>query len=90
MRRRENSFLIRTLENESNAERYFCGDSAAVLEANTGYWLFSIADRGDFTKLYSEIGRDIGTFYVNSMRLYPGDKGYLPGADGARVRAVRA
>lgn len=66
MRRRENSFLIRTLENESNAERYFCGDSAAVLEANTGYWLFSIADRGDFTKLYSEIGRDIGTFYVNS------------------------
>ena len=31
MRRRENSFLIRTLENESNAERYFCGDSAAVL-----------------------------------------------------------
>ena len=66
MRRRENSFLIRTLENESNAERYFCGDSAAVLEANTGYLLFSIADRGDFTKLYSEIGRDIGTFYVNS------------------------
>ena len=66
MRRRENSFLIRTLENESNAERYFCGDSAAVLEANTGYWLFSIADRGDFTKLYNEIGRDIGTFYVNS------------------------
>ena len=66
MRRRENSFLIRTLENESNAERYFCGDSAAVLETNTGYWLFSIADRGDFTKLYSEIGRDIGTFYVNS------------------------
>lgn len=66
MRRRENSFLIRTLENESNAERYFCGDSAAVLEENTGYWLFSIADRGDFTKLYSEIGRDIGTFYVNS------------------------
>ena len=90
MRRRENSFLIRTLENESNAERYFCGDSAAVLEANTGYWLFSIADRGDFTKLYSEIGRDIRHVLRKQLRLYPGDKGYLPGADGARVRAVRA
>lgn len=69
-RRRENSFLIRTLENDNNAESYFYNDSAAVLEKNTGYWLFSLADRGDFKNLYGQINREIGTFYVNSCAYY--------------------
>lgn len=65
-RRRENSFLIHTLENDSNAEVFFSGESAAVYQKETGFWLFSIARRGDFHKLYHMLDREIGTFYVNT------------------------
>lgn len=67
-RRKQNSFLIHTLENDSGAECYFSGDSAAVLERNTGYWLFSLNSQGDFTSLLRKIDREIGTIYVNGCR----------------------
>lgn len=67
-RRKKNSFLIHTLENDSGAECYFSGDSAAVLERNTGYWLFSLDGPGDFTNLLRKIDREIGTIYVNGCR----------------------
>lgn len=63
--RKKNSFLIHTLENDSGAECYFSGNSAAVLERNTGFWLFSLDKKGDFTELYRQIDRELGTFYVN-------------------------
>lgn len=61
----KNAFLIHTLENDSDAPCYLEGDSVAVQERNTGYWLFSLAQQGDFTDLCGALGERLGTFYVN-------------------------
>lgn len=41
------------------------GESVAIREQNTGYWLFSLARQGDFSALCGDIGQPLGTFYVN-------------------------
>lgn len=63
--RMKNSFLIHTLENDENAPCYFSGNSVAMMEKNTGYWLFSLDKQGDFADLLGQIGEIPATFYVN-------------------------
>lgn len=68
--RMKNSFLIHTLETEEAPEFHFSGNSAAVREKNTGFWLFSLDKKGDFTELYNKIEGELGTFYVNSSEYF--------------------
>lgn len=76
----KNSFLIHTLENDSSAEFYFSGNSAAVLERTTGFWLFSLEHRGDFTELCRQIDRELGTFYVNRSDMFDEIRSNVRGA----------
>lgn len=55
------------------------GNSAAVLERNTGYWLLSLTREGDFSALCGEIGA-LGTFYVNCCRFRDEISAQLKGA----------
>lgn len=63
--RMKNSFLIHTLEKDENACCYFSGNSIAVKEKNTGYWLFGLDKKGDFADLCRQMNEQPATFYVN-------------------------
>lgn len=78
--RMRNSFLIHTLETTEEPEFLFSGNSAAVREKNTGYWLFSLDKSGDFTELYNIIKGELGTFYVNGSEYFEEVQGSVKNA----------
>ena len=45
-------------------------NSVAIHQKESGFWLFSIEDRGDFAKLYKMINKPLSTFYVNDSAYF--------------------
>ena len=65
-----NSFLINSLESLDVDECVLYNNSVALHQAESGFWLFSIEDRGDFRQLFKQLQRPLGTFYVNDCAYF--------------------
>ncbi|MGN0687850.1 MAG: GNAT family N-acetyltransferase [Oscillospiraceae bacterium] len=69
-RRCFNSFLISTFESIEIDETVTYGSSVAIHQKESGYWLFSIENRGDFSELFKRLEKPLGTFYVNDSTVF--------------------
>ncbi len=68
--RLKNSFLINTLESVVVDECVTYHDSVALHQKESGFWLFSLEDRGDFKRLYEQLELPLDTFYVNDCAFF--------------------
>ena len=80
LQRRNNSFLIRSIEVYGAKEYEVYNNSAAVYQEESGFWLFSIDKPGDFSKLCGQITRPLRTFYINDPKCFGEVTSVIPGA----------
>lgn len=78
--RKENAFLIRTLENEPFTEQHEYNGSYAVYENRARNWLFSLEHEGDFAELVKQLSAPLETFYINRSDCWDEISAVLPEA----------
>lgn len=62
----ENAFLLRTLQRENAQEIKTVGGSVAIYERQSGVYLFSLRNSGDFSQLLQRLEHDFSIFYVSN------------------------
>jgi ribosomal protein S18 acetylase RimI-like enzyme len=62
----KNAFLIHSLETDNFTEIKFVGNSMAIRQKETEYYLFSLDKRGDFAELVGVLDKEPKTFFVNN------------------------
>lgn len=82
--RRQNALLIRALSMCPETEAHIIGESIAVREARSGFWMFSLTREGDFFRLIEQFKHPLGyTFLLTDTAHMDEVKRALPRAWGA-------
>lgn len=83
--RAQNALLLRALAMCPETEAHVVGESIAVREARSGFWMFSLAPgEGDFARLIERFSHPLGyTFLLNDAACMDEVQSVLPGAWGA-------
>ena len=81
----QNAMLIRVLRRSAEDRLLTFHDSVAIREAESGQWMFSLKEKGDFKALYNMMSREMSyTFLINDEDFYDEVCAAIPTADGVR------
>lgn len=75
-----NSFLINSVESVDIDSYAVYNDSIALHQSESGFWLFSIAEKEDIRHIFSRLEKPLNTFYVNDSSFFPAIQEMIPKA----------
>ncbi len=81
----QNAMLIRAIRRSDESRILIYGDSVAIREAESGQWMFSLKEKGDFKALYDMMSSELSyTFLITDEDFYDEVCEVIPTADGVR------
>jgi hypothetical protein len=81
----QNAMLIRAIRRSAESKILLYHDSVAIREAESGQWMFSLKEKGDFKALHDMMGTEMSyTFLITDEGFYDEVCAIMETADGVR------